>query len=120
MTLKRGIQHWVLNYYHIFSNDDIGLTLTVFMTWLNLFLNASAWVKSYTAYSNVFPRACSNSAYPMHSDEQCRTIGPLFFCFFFLFLFFCCCCCCCFLFVVVVFYYILFEFYDPSRLFHSL
>ena len=27
------------------SNDDTGLTLTMFMTWSNLFPNASAWVK---------------------------------------------------------------------------
>ena len=41
----------------IFSNGDPGLTLTIFMTVSNLFLNASAWVKAYTALSaNVFPR----------------------------------------------------------------
>ena len=38
------------------SYDDLGLTLTTFMTGSNLFLNASAWVKAYTALSaNVFP-----------------------------------------------------------------
>ena len=36
-------------------NNDTGLTMTVFMTWSNLFPNASAWVKAYTAYSHVFP-----------------------------------------------------------------
>ena len=30
MTLKVGIQHWVLEYYQIYSNDDPGLTLTYF------------------------------------------------------------------------------------------
>ena len=54
MTLKLGIQHWVLKYYPIYSNDDTGLTLPIFMTWSNLFRNASAWVKAYTAYSHVF------------------------------------------------------------------
>ena len=35
----------------IFSYDDPGLTLTIFMTGSNLFPNASAWVKAYTALS---------------------------------------------------------------------
>ena len=30
MTLKAGMQHWVLEYYQIFSNDDSWLTLTYF------------------------------------------------------------------------------------------
>ena len=34
--------HRVLKYYQICSNDDTGLTLTIFMTWPNLFPNASA------------------------------------------------------------------------------
>ena len=55
MTLKLGIQHLVLKHYQICSNDDTGLTMTIFMTWSNLFCNASAWVKADTAYSYVFP-----------------------------------------------------------------
>ena len=40
----------------IFSNDDPGLTLTIFMTMSNLFPNGSAWVKAHTALSaHVFP-----------------------------------------------------------------
>ena len=40
----------------MFPYDDPGLTLTIFMTGSNLFPNASAWVKTYTALSaNVFP-----------------------------------------------------------------
>ena len=40
----------------VFSYEDPGLTMTIFMTGSNLFLNASAWVKAYTALSaNVFP-----------------------------------------------------------------
>ena len=35
----------------MFSYDDPGLTLTIFMTESNLFLNASAWVKAYIALS---------------------------------------------------------------------
>ena len=30
MTLKLGMQHWVLKYYQDCSNDDPGLTLTCF------------------------------------------------------------------------------------------
>ena len=48
MTLKLGIQHRVLRYYQIYSNDDTGLTLSIFMIWSNLFPNASAWVKAYS------------------------------------------------------------------------
>ena len=40
----------------VFSYDDHGLTLTIFMTGSNLFPNASPWVKAYTALRvNVFP-----------------------------------------------------------------
>ena len=28
MTLKIGMQHWVIEYYQDYSNDDPGLTLT--------------------------------------------------------------------------------------------
>ena len=36
MTLKLGLQHRVLEYYQICSNDDPGLTLTYFTTRPNL------------------------------------------------------------------------------------
>ena len=40
----------------MFSYDNPGLSLTIFMTRSNLFPNASAWVKAYTALSaHVFP-----------------------------------------------------------------
>ena len=40
----------------MFSYDDPGLTLTIFMTGSNLFPNASVWMKAYTALSAlVFP-----------------------------------------------------------------
>ena len=39
----------------MFTYDDPRLTLTIFMAGSNLFPNASAWVKAYTALSaNVF------------------------------------------------------------------
>ena len=50
-----------LKYYQICSKYVTGLTLTIFMTWPNLFPNASAWVKVYTAYSHVFPSLFSIS-----------------------------------------------------------
>ena len=56
ITLKLDILHRVLKHYQMYSNDDTGLTLSIFMTWSDLFHNASAWVKAYTAYSHVFPR----------------------------------------------------------------
>ena len=54
ITLKLGIQHRILRYYQMCSNDDTGLTLTIFMTWSNLLPNAYAWVKAYTAYGHVY------------------------------------------------------------------
>ena len=36
MTLKLGMQHRVLEYYQVCSNDDPGLTLTYFMARSNL------------------------------------------------------------------------------------
>ena len=48
MTLKVGMQHWVLKYYQVFSNDDPELTLTYFMAWLNLVPHAFVWEKGKT------------------------------------------------------------------------
>ena len=54
--MKLGVQHWVLEYYQFFSNDDPGLTLTIFMAGSDLFPNASALVKAYAPLSaHVFP-----------------------------------------------------------------
>ena len=38
MTLKLGMQHWVLEYYQVCSNNDAGLTLTYFTARSNLSL----------------------------------------------------------------------------------
>ena len=47
---------WGTQVLPVLSNGDTGLTLTIFMTESNLFPNASAWVKAYTALSGrVFP-----------------------------------------------------------------
>ena len=45
MTLKLGMQHWVLKYYPIPSNDDPGLTLTYFTALSNLVPYAFVWEK---------------------------------------------------------------------------
>ena len=36
MTLKLGMQHWVLKFYQLFSNDDPGMTLNYFTARSNL------------------------------------------------------------------------------------
>ena len=48
MTLKLGMQHQVLEYYKIYSNDDPGLTLTYIMAKSNLVPYAFVWEKSKT------------------------------------------------------------------------
>ena len=45
MTLKVCMQHWVLEYFRICSNDDPELTLTYFMARLNLIPYAFVWEK---------------------------------------------------------------------------
>ena len=48
MTLKLGMQHRVLEYYQLFSDDDPGLTLTYFTARSNLVPYAFVWEKSKT------------------------------------------------------------------------
>ena len=43
MTLKLGVQHWVLEYYQVYSNDAPVLTLTYFMERSNLVPYAFEW-----------------------------------------------------------------------------
>ena len=43
MTLKLGMQHWVLEYYQVFSNDDPVLTLTYLTVRSNLVPYAFVW-----------------------------------------------------------------------------
>ena len=46
----------MFRFFFFFSSDDNpGLTLTIFMIGSNLFPDASVWVTAYTAYSHVFP-----------------------------------------------------------------
>ena len=47
MTLKLGMQHRVLEYYQIYSNDDPRLTLTYFMARSNL-VPYAFWEKGKT------------------------------------------------------------------------
>ena len=48
MTLKVCMQHRVLKYYHVCSNDDPGLTLTYFTARSNMVLYAYVWEKVKT------------------------------------------------------------------------
>ena len=48
MTLKVGMQHWVLGYYQVCSTDDPGMTLTYFTARSNLVPHAFAWEKGKT------------------------------------------------------------------------
>ena len=48
MTLKLGMQHWVLKYYQVYLNDDPGLTLTYFTARSNLVPYAFVWEKGET------------------------------------------------------------------------
>ena len=48
MTLKPGMQHRVLEYYQVCSNNDLGLTLTYFTARSNLVPCAFAWEKGKT------------------------------------------------------------------------
>ena len=48
MTLKLGMQHEVLEYYQVYSNDYPGLTLTYFTARWNLVPYAFVWEKGKT------------------------------------------------------------------------
>ena len=48
MTLKVGMQQWVLEYYQVCLNDDPGMTLTYFMERTNSVPFASIWEKGKT------------------------------------------------------------------------
>ena len=45
ITLKVGMQHWVLEYYQVCSNDDPWMTLTYFMARSSLVPYAFVWEK---------------------------------------------------------------------------
>ena len=44
MTLKVGMQYWVLEYYQFFSNDDPGLTLTYWSLMLLYGKKIKQWI----------------------------------------------------------------------------
>ena len=48
MTLKLGMQHWVHEYYQVYSNDDPGLTMTYFTARSNLVPYAFVWENGKT------------------------------------------------------------------------
>ena len=55
----------------MFSYDDSGFTLTIFMTGSDLFPNASAWVKASTALS-VFPSLFSTELICKYDNPKYR------------------------------------------------
>ena len=57
MTLKIGMQHWVLKYYQVTSNDIPGMTLTYFMPRSNLVPYAFVCEKGKTM--DFFRNYCS-------------------------------------------------------------
>ena len=50
MTLKVAMQHRVLEYYQVCSNDESGLTLTYFMARSNFVPYAFVWEEYETMY----------------------------------------------------------------------
>ena len=48
MTLKVGMQYWVLEYYQVCSNDNTGLILTYFTARSNFVHYAFVWEKGKT------------------------------------------------------------------------
>ena len=61
----------------LFSNDDPGLTLTIFMTMSSLFLMLLYGWQHMEHWVLLYFKVCSHSAYPQHSGEWYRTNGPL-------------------------------------------
>ena len=57
MTLKVGMQHWLLKYYQVCSSDDPGITLTYFMAMSNLVPYTFVWEKGKAMY--FFRNYCS-------------------------------------------------------------
>ena len=58
MTLKLGMQHRMLEYYQVYSNDDPGLTLTYFTARSNLVPYAFIWETVKTMdFSSPEPKA---------------------------------------------------------------
>ena len=56
MTLKVGMQHWLLEYYQVCANDDPEMTLTYFTARSN-FAYAFVWEKGKTM--DFFRNYCS-------------------------------------------------------------
>ena len=54
MTLKLSMQHWVLKYYEVCSNDNPGLTLTYFMARSTLVPYAFVWAMNFSETSVVY------------------------------------------------------------------
>ena len=93
MGIIKALKYWQ-NLYQVvvctcagaFSNVDLGLTLTIFMTGSNLFLMLLYGWQLIALWVLLYFQVCSNSAYPQHIGERYRTNGHLvyhFLCAFF-------------------------------------
>ena len=78
MTLKLGMQHRVLEYYQVCSNDESGLTLTYFTTRSNLVPYAFVWEKSKTMdFSETIVVYDLKLATDDRSDKKCLLTSKL-------------------------------------------
>ena len=74
MILNLCIQHWVLKYYQVCSNDAPGLTLTYFTARLNLVLYAFVWEKNKTMdFSETIVVYDINVGRPSQLNESFRS-----------------------------------------------
>ena len=60
MTLNIGMQHLILKYYQVYSNDDPGLNLTYFTARSNLVPYAFVWGKGKIMDFSEITVVCDN------------------------------------------------------------
>ena len=77
MTLKLGIQHWVLEYYQCFHMITLGWPWPFLWQGQICFRMLLHGWKLIQHWVLMYFQVCSNSAYPQHSGERYRTNGPL-------------------------------------------
>ena len=58
MTLKLGMQHWLLEYCQVYSNDDPGFTLTYLTARSNLVLFVFVWENASAVVFQETIEAC--------------------------------------------------------------
>ena len=73
ITLKLAMQYLLINYYQIYSNDDIGMTLTYFTAKSYLFPYAFVWRKDKNntfVYDINVGRCSQSNEYMKHYEYQ--------------------------------------------------